>query len=196
MSIDRCPACRSQPLRTARSSDGTRICHHCGRPLQTQRAPSPLKALVALAVFAAVGAAAITAFSSTQTFKAQPRPDDRPLKPANDSALMAVLDQADESWRPRAQSLPGGGIRYTYKRRQDDPPLDIEQIKLLILYPPRFDRERAAIAAQLGELRSRGCWWSSVRRARQGRRGNGNHGPASCASAPMCLPRGARNSPK
>ncbi len=156
MSTYRCPACRSQPLRTARSSDGTRICERCGLPLQPQQAPNPLKALVALAVFAVVGAAAITAFSNAQTFRAQPRPGDRPLKPADERALMAMLDQADESWRPRAQALPGGGIRYTYKRRQDDPPLDIEQIKSLILSPPRFERERAAIAAQLSELRSRG----------------------------------------
>lgn len=156
MSTYHCPGCRSEPLRTARRSDGTRICARCGLPLQAQRAPRPLQALLALALFAALGATAITAFSSTQTFKAKPRPEDRPLQPADDGSLMALLDQADQSWRPRAQILPGGGTRYTYKRRQGDPPLDLEQIKLLIRYPPRFDRERVAIAAQLSELRSLG----------------------------------------
>ncbi|MCP9848697.1 hypothetical protein [Cyanobium sp. Morenito 9A2] len=156
MTSYRCPACRSQPRHTARNSHGLRICARCGLPLEPLKRAHPLRALAALALFAALGAAAITAFSSTQAFNAQPRPSDRPLKPADDSSLMAALDQADEGWRPRAQLLPNGGTRYTYKRRQDDPPLSIEQIKLLIRFPPRFERERAAITALLGELRSRG----------------------------------------
>jgi hypothetical protein len=116
----------------------------------------PLPALAGLAVISGVVAAAIAALSVGHPFQAQPRPEDRPLRAIDDPGLMVLLDAADESWRPKAQPLPGGGTRYTYRQRQDDPPLTIDQIKLLIRYPPRFDRERSAIAALLAELRSRG----------------------------------------
>ncbi len=156
MTSYRCPACEPQPLRITRRRDGVPLCARCGRPIERVPTFRPWRALGGLAAISAVVATGIAALSLAQPFQPQPRPEDRPLRPSDDPGLMSLLDGADESWRPKAQPLPGGGTRYTYKQRQDDPALTIEQIKLLIRYPPRFDRERSAIAALLAELRSRG----------------------------------------
>ena len=73
------------------------------------------------------------------------------------SCLLDPIPQAaDRSWQPRAEPLPGGGTRYVYKRRSGDPALSVEQIKRLMLNPPRFESERRAIDALLLQLRSRG----------------------------------------
>jgi ribosomal protein L34E len=156
MTTYRCPVCRPQQLRIARRSDGAFLCARCGDPLEIVPVFRPLRALAGLAVINGVIAATIAALSVGRPFQAQPLPQDRPLRSIDDPGLMVLLDEADESWRPKSQPLPGGGTRYTYKHRKDDPPLTIDQIKLLIRYPPRFDRERSAIAALLAELRSRG----------------------------------------
>lgn len=156
MTTVRCPSCGSEPLRINRRGNGRRLCARCGVPLEPPPPFRPLRALASLALISGVIGAGIAALSLTQPFQAQPRPEDRPLRPSDDRSLMALLDEADDSWRPKAQPLPGGGTRYTYKHRRGDPPLTVEQIKLLIRYPPRFDRERAAIAELMAELRSRG----------------------------------------
>ena len=54
---------------------------------------------------------------------------------------------------PRAQRLPDGRIRYSYRRRQGEPPLTLPQIKALMRNPPRFTAERQAIAVLLEQLR-------------------------------------------
>jgi hypothetical protein len=84
-------------------------------------------------------------------------PQDFPLDPGRESVLFSQLDAADRDWQPRAVPIPGGGTRYVYKRRAGDPPLDLAQIKLLLINPPNFAMERRAIDALLLQLRRAGA---------------------------------------
>ena len=81
----------------------------------------------------------------------QPRlaPTDFPISPEREAVLFSQLDAADREWQPKAVPIPGGGTRYTYKRRAGDPPLNLAQIKLLMLNPPTFVVERRTIALLL-----------------------------------------------
>jgi hypothetical protein len=63
--------------------------------------------------------------------------------------LLERLQQADEIWKPRAEPLPGGGTRYTYRRRPGDPSLTIAQLRVLIANPPTFEAERRSIISLL-----------------------------------------------
>jgi len=83
---------------------------------------------------------------------APPRPGDVVLAAADLAPLLASLRQADQNWRPRAIPLPGGGFRYLYRRRADDPLLNVEQIKQRMLNPPEFGLEQQAIAALIPAL--------------------------------------------
>ena len=83
-------------------------------------------------------------------------PSDFPLDPERDPLLFSQLDAGDRSWQPRAEPIPGGGIRYVYRRQVGDPPLTLEQIKALIRQPPSFMLERQAIRTLLQTLRARG----------------------------------------
>lgn len=70
-----------------------------------------------------------------------------------EALLYAQLDEGDRRWLPRARRLPDGRTRYSYRRRQGEPPLTLPQIKALIRNPPRFTAERQAIAGLLEQLR-------------------------------------------
>ena len=83
-------------------------------------------------------------------------PEDFPLDTERTAVLFSQLDAGDRAWQPQALPLPGGGTRYSYKRRSGDPPLSLEQIKWLIQNPPSFAFERRTIAALLTELRRAG----------------------------------------
>ncbi len=178
MSAYRCPYCRPLALRMARGPGGVPICARCGDPLERVPLVRPWAAVALLLVGGGLAAAtfgvvqpqprplpdasqgplAALAGQVTDliTGPPRPRPEDAPLTAGRDAALFGQLDGADQAWRPRAEPLPGGRIRYSYRRRSGDPPLSLEQIKLLMRNPPRFEQERAAIAALLGTLRSRG----------------------------------------
>ncbi|MCT0198251.1 hypothetical protein KQ313_00895 [Synechococcus sp. CS-1325] len=83
---------------------------------------------------------------------APPRPGDVVVASADLAPLLNSLRLADQSWRPRAIPLPGGGFRYLYKRRADDPLLTVEQIKQRLLNPPEFRSERLAITTLIPAL--------------------------------------------
>ncbi len=83
---------------------------------------------------------------------AAPRPGDVVLGSPQLPDLLEQLKLADQNWRPRAVPLAGGGFRYLYLRRADDPLLTIDQIKQRILNPPAFERELQAIAALVPAL--------------------------------------------
>ncbi|MFM2080897.1 MAG: hypothetical protein RLZZ124_93 [Cyanobacteriota bacterium] len=91
--------------------------------------------------------------SALQPPQPQLLPQDYPLDTGREAVLFSQLDAGDRGWRPWAEPLPGGGIRYHYKRRSGEPPLNLEQIKALIRHPPSFTAERQAIATLLGDLR-------------------------------------------
>ncbi len=178
MSSYRCPYCRPRPLRLARRADGVAICGWCGDPLERVPLVRPWAAVALLLVTGGLAAATFGVVLPRQrplpdanqgplaalagqvtdliTGPPRPRPEDAPLTAERDASLYGQLDAADQRWRPRAEVLPGGRIRYSYRRRRSDPPLSIEQIKLLMRYPPSFEQERAAIGGLMAALRSRG----------------------------------------
>jgi hypothetical protein len=84
------------------------------------------------------------------------RGNDFALTPAMEPGLFAQLAAGDRAWIPRAERIPGGGVRYLYKKRADEPALTLDQIKDLIRHPPTFDGERNVIRGLLASLRSAG----------------------------------------
>ena len=153
----RCPYCHPRPLLVQCRSDGFLHCGHCGDPLERVPLVRPLPALAGLLVLVGIALTAVTQHQAVMPSAAQQlRPQDYPLSSGREGVLHAQLEAADRSWQPRAEPLPGGGTRYVYKRRSGDPALSVEQIKRLMLNPPRFESERRAIDALLLQLRSRG----------------------------------------
>ena len=73
-----------------------------------------------------------------------------------EALLYAQLDEGDRRWLPRAQRLPDGRTRYTYRRRRGEPPLTLAQIQALLRNPPSYEADRRAIAGLLEQLRSLG----------------------------------------
>ena len=149
----RCPYCEPIPLLMRQRRDGVWLCARCGDPLERVPWVRPLPALAGLLVALGFGLAALppeqlppTAPEPVAALAAAPEAGNQEGVTAD--ALLARLAAADAAWTPRAETLPDGRIRYHYKRRQGDPELSVEEIKALMLNPPSFARERAAI----GEL--------------------------------------------
>lgn len=84
------------------------------------------------------------------------RPLDVLLEPERDSFLYSQLEAGDRTWTPRVERIPGVGLRYIYKRRDGEPPMDLEQIRRLMQHPPSFAGERQAVAVLLRQLRRTG----------------------------------------
>jgi hypothetical protein len=132
---------------------------------RTQRHPRSPLPLVMVLVLAGVGAAVLTRpdawpeplLAALPAPQPQLQPQDFPLDLGREGVLFSQLDAADRAWTPRAEPIPGGGTRYVYKRRAGDPPLNLAQIKALMLDPPSFAMERRAIDALLLELRRVGA---------------------------------------
>ena len=133
-------------------------------PGTQRRTRSPLPLVIVL-VLAGAGAAVLTRpdawpeplLAALPAPQPQLQPQDFPLDPGREGVLFSQLDAADRDWQPRAEPIPGGGTRYLYKRRAGDPPLNLAQIKALMLNPPSFAMERRAIDALLLELRRVGA---------------------------------------
>lgn len=167
----RCPYCEPRPLLSRQGRDGVWICARCGDPLQRLPWLRPWQALAGGLVALGFGMAALppllTLPRSLQTWPqppAAPQPTTALLsapRPAGlegwqPAELLDQLSAADAAWRPRAETLPDGRIRYHYRRRQGDPELSLEQVRALIANPPSFAEEQARIAELLDLLGSAG----------------------------------------
>jgi len=78
------------------------------------------------------------------------------LTPSREPGLFAQLSAGDRAWIPRAEPILGGGTRYLYKKRSDQPALTVDQIKALIRNPPTFEQEQQSIRSLLQALRASG----------------------------------------
>lgn len=81
---------------------------------------------------------------------------DFPLTVASEPGLFAQLAVGDREWLPRAEPIPGGGVRYLYKKKPGEPALTLDQIKDLMRHPPTFTQERSVIRSLLAKLRMSG----------------------------------------
>jgi hypothetical protein len=144
------------------------LCPRCGEPLEPLPLIRPLPAVAGIVAALGLAWGALPDRSGTlaalevlplqlsEVLLAQgpapPRPGEVGLGTANLDELLNQLEQADQLWRPRAEPLPGGNVRYVYRRRSTDPPLTVEQVRALMRNPPRFERERASIAGLIRQL--------------------------------------------
>ena len=78
------------------------------------------------------------------------------LLPEQEAALLQQLAAADRQWLPRAETLPGGAVRYHYRRRANEPKLSVAELRALIVNPPSFGAERLAIGELLTVLAKAG----------------------------------------
>jgi hypothetical protein len=79
--------------------------------------------------------------------------------PVDQFRVQQVLDQlasADLQWIPKAELLPNGSTRYSYKRRGGEPTLSIDEIRGLMQHPPTFSSERQSISRLWQVLEAKG----------------------------------------
>ena len=108
-----------------------------------------------------------------------------------DQGLLHQLSQADRQWTPTVQPLPGGGLRYLYKRRAGDPPLSLAQLRAQVANPPRFDRERRAVVTLLGALQQRGVRLLLTQPRKPGAAGEWDPGRATIRILPEVVGKGS-----
>jgi hypothetical protein len=70
--------------------------------------------------------------------------------------LLRRLEESDRDGLPRTIRLPDGRVQMTARRLPGDPPLTLAQAQAMLLNPPRWERERAAIRVLLERLRRLG----------------------------------------
>jgi len=152
-------------LRPLRQPNGIWSCAVCGAVLEPNRLSPFWPVLAGLIGLASLG---LSVMSKPQPVPMQPSTGLYPtrgvggdsvqhLQGAIDSPrLLQQLALADRQWAPRAEPLPSGGVRYSYRKRPGDPDLSLTQIKALMTNPPRFEREQGVIETLLQQLRARG----------------------------------------
>ncbi|MEB3321904.1 MAG: hypothetical protein VKI81_03680 [Synechococcaceae cyanobacterium] len=84
-------------------------------------------------------------------FETLPPADEQPMALVR-AGLFERLAEGDRARLPTVEVLPGGTIRYRYRRRQGEPELTVPEIRALLRDPPRHTEERAAIRRLLAVL--------------------------------------------
>ena len=79
-----------------------------------------------------------------------------PIQPTEVDVLLRRLEESDRDGLPRTIRLPDGRVQLTARRLPGDPPLTLAQAQAMLLNPPRWERERAAIRVLLERLRRLG----------------------------------------
>ncbi len=114
------------------------------------------------------------------------------LTPARDPGLFSQLSAGDRAWIPRAEPIPGGGTRYLYKKRSDQPPLSLNQIKALMENPPTFEAEHRLIRSLLETLRTSGVTIILGQPRKQGAAGEWEPAKATLRIRPDIPSKGSR----
>lgn len=105
--------------------------------------------------------------------------------------LFEQLAAADRQWLPSSEPLPGGGVRYLYKRRAGEPELSIDEIRGLIQSPPSYERERQAIVGLLTVLQRSGARLSVTTPHKQGAAAEWDHAARTLRLNPSVIERGS-----
>jgi hypothetical protein len=121
----------------------------------------------------------------------EPAPDPRRRPTALlQSGLLENLREADRQWIPTTEPLPGGGIRFLYRRRAGDPELTVPQLQALIRNPPDHGRERQAIAELLSTLDQAGVQVEMVEPRKTGAAGEWDHSARTLRIKPAVVEKG------
>lgn len=205
MSRYRCRRCPHRPpLPLSTGPGGSVVCGHCGS-LMKRRSWLPggatllgSTALLGLSLVMLPDALRNVAVLTSSTpglsrlaARLDPPPDldRRPLTLLN-SDLLERLSEADLAWVPTTELIPGGGIRYLYRRRLGEPPPSLEQLKAMMIQPPNHAVERAAITTLLQELERVGVAIELAGTRKHGAAGEWDHGQRTLRLQPMVVEKG------
>ncbi len=201
----RCPTCRGLPLRMQHPFTGLPRCGRCGSLLDTERRHRPPWGLAAGVTSLALGLAAFPGLLDQvgslprqgplvtsrilDHFEPAPDPSLRPIA-LLESGLMESLQEADRQWIPTAEPLPGGGLRFLYRRRAGEPELTVPQLQALIRNPPDHSRERRVIGDLLGTLDRAGVQVQLVEPRKTGAAGEWDHRARTLRIKPAVVEKG------
>ncbi|WP_216903456.1 hypothetical protein [Synechococcus sp. CCY 9618] len=202
----RCTTCRGLPLRLHQPFTGLPRCGRCGGLLDSERrrrTPWGLAAgvsalVLGLAAFPGLldragslpRQAPLVTSRILDHFEAPPDPRLRPMA-LLEGGLIESLQEADRQWIPTTEPLPGGGIRFLYRRRAGDPELTVPQLQALIQNPPDHDRERRAISDLLRTLEQAGVQVQMVEPRKTGAAGEWDHGARTLRIKPAVVAKGS-----
>ncbi|MFN9619523.1 MAG: hypothetical protein ACK55X_07430 [Synechococcaceae cyanobacterium] len=201
----RCRRCtRRPPLPLSTGHGGSVVCGHCGS-LMERRSLLPglgtllmgggLLALCWLALPDAIEGLAMLASGTpgltrlVAVLDPPPEPSRRPLGLLHGD-LFDRLAEADLTWIPTAEPVPGEGIRYSYRRRLGEPPLSVAQIQRLMADPPDHAAEREAITLLLQELERVGVAVELAPTRKSGAAGEWDHAERTIRVQPLVVEKG------
>jgi DNA-directed RNA polymerase subunit RPC12/RpoP len=118
-----------------------------------------------------------------------PEPERRPLALLQGD-LVDRLSEADHSWIPTTEPVPGGGIRYRYRRRPGEPELSVAELRQLIVNPPDHSEERLAIASLLESLQRAGVAVEIAQPRKPGAAGEWDHAMRTIRILPTVVEKG------
>ncbi len=105
--------------------------------------------------------------------------------------LFEQLAAADRQWLPSSEPLPGGGVRYLYKRRAGEPELSVDEIRGLMHNPPTYQKERQSVVALLTALERAGTRLILSRPQKHGAAAEWDHAARTLRISPGVIERGS-----
>lgn len=200
-----CRRCSHLPLRPLqRRRGGPVVCEHCGGVMERPSALALLSRLLLAGGLLGLGLAAlpeaIDGLAMVATgipglsevvarFDPPPEPQRRPLALLQGD-LVDRLSEADRSWIPTTEPLPGGGIRYQYRRRLGEPELSIAELRQRIVNPPDHSEERLAISTLLQALQRAGVAVEIGQPRKPGAAGEWDHAVRTIRIQPSVVEKG------
>lgn len=200
----RCPSCPGSPLPPRREPGGVARCARCGAPLPRRKPRWRGPALAIGVAFLGVGLASIPDLLQGRVSVAvrspvipplldrlepQLKPEELPTGLLN-GELFAALRAADREWLPVKEPLPGGGVRYLYKRRPGDPELSIPEIQQLMNNPPSHGMEQEAIIELLRTMEAANVRLHLSDPKKSGAAGEWDHGRRTMRIDPAVVNKG------
>jgi hypothetical protein len=201
----RCPTCRGLPLRLQRPFTGVPRCGRCGDSLEAAPRLGASYGLAATVSALVLGLAAFPGLLDGlgSLTRQAPQvgaglldrlesPGDSRLRPMAllDNGLLEDLAEADRQWIPTTEPLPGGGVRFLYRRRAGDPELTVPQLQALIRNPPDHAAERQAIGELLSTLEQAGVQVQMVEPLKTGAAGEWDHRARTLRIKPTVVEKG------
>lgn len=205
MSHYRCRRCAARPpFPLSTGLGGAVVCGHCGSLMERRGWFSGGVVLLAGTLLLGVGIAvlpeAIDGLTSVASgvpslskvvarLDPPPVPERRPLVLLQGD-LVERLAEADLAWIPTTEPMPGGGIRYQFRRRLGEPEPSLEQLKAMIANPPDYGEEREAIGTLLRELERVGVAIDLEATRKPGAAGEWDHAERTLRLQPQVVEKG------
>ena len=205
MSRYRCRRCAARPpFPLSTGLGGSVVCGHCGSLMERRGWLSGGVVLLAGSLLLGVGVAAVpealdgltsVASSVPSLSRAVARLDPPPVPERRPLALLQGdlverLAEADLAWIPTSEPIPGGGIRYQFRRRLGEPEPSLKQLQGMIANPPDYSAEREAIGLLLRELERVGVAIDLEATRKPGAAGEWDHAQRTIRLQPRVVEKG------